>query len=265
MTDQLPALYVPGANPGANPSRIDPRDWYASAAYASLPPGEATAPPPIASADVPLAPAMTQRGGRCVAYGFAGAMQHALWTILGKWVELNPDEFFAQGGGNDTYGWEIGSALGFAKSNGIAVATYNPATGLFIDTGRTVKVQAYYRVPQTQPDIEVAIYQGSRHKGWSPLLWETAWPNPWFTAAPGTGLLTPGARDAIYGHLTYLWRYVPRIYGASGVALQGRNSWGAGWGIGGGNYSVQASDVLSPELCWGLWRFTVDPASVEGL
>ena len=44
MTDQLPALYVPGANPGANPSRIDPRDWYASAAYASLPPGAAPAP-----------------------------------------------------------------------------------------------------------------------------------------------------------------------------------------------------------------------------
>ena len=257
MTDATP--YVVGENPGANPSRIDPRDWYASQLTATLPPGEAGAPPPLASADVPLGPTLLQSGGSCVAFGFAGALQHALWTILGRWISLEVLEFFGNGGGNLTYGWEIAQALAFAKSRGIYVVTPGaPLTKL-------VKVQAYYRVAPTLPDCEVAIYQGTRHKGWSPLLWETAWPNQWFAPAKGTGLLEPGARDAMYGHLTYLWRYVPRIYGAEGVVLQGRNSWGTDWGIGGGNYSVQGSDVLAPELRWGLWQFTVDPSSVEGL
>ena len=258
----LPPLVLPGPDgslapfdPGARPSRFDARDYGVSALYKAA--GDVTAGPPRSATVSPLGPVLTQRGGRCVAYGFAGALQHAIWTQTGKWVQLDADQFFAAGGGNDAYGWEIAQALAWAYHNGIYAL--DPATH---QDAALLKISGYYRVPHTAPDVQVALYQASRHKGWSPLLWETAWPNPWFSPAKGTGLLAPGARDYVYGHLTYLWRYLPRVYGSTDVIATGRNSWGP-WGVN-GNYEVGLSDVLSPELLWGLWQFEFRAADHAG-
>lgn len=248
---------------GVYPSRIDPRDRYLSGILQTLPPGEAGAPPPIAASAAPIGPQVMQKGGRCVAYGFLRSLQRAVYSLTGKWYWFDADQFFAAGGGNDTYGWEIGQALAWAKNNGIFVAEYG-SDYLFTDTTRLLKITEYWKVPNTEPDIAVAIYQAHRHPGWSTLLWETAWPNDWYNPAKGTGLLKPGARDVTYGHLTSLWRYLPRVYGAQGTCATGENTWSDAqqpWGVN-GNYEVQLSDVLSPDLLWGLWQFRVDPAAL---
>ena len=247
---------------GANRSSPDPRDYYVSQFYATLPKADVNvsppalaggvAPLPLSSADLPLTTPLVQIGGSCVAYGFAGAMQHTLWTVHKQWYDLDVEEFFLTGGGNPTYGWEIREALVFAQQRGIYTK----------DHSQIFKVKNYYKVPQTELDVMTAIYQGSRGVGLSPVLWETAWPWDWFNPAAGTGLLTPGGGQIASGHLTYGFRYVPRIFGATGVCMTGRQSWGyinaqtkTYWGVN-SNYEVQMSDVIGP-LCWGIYTFTI--------
>lgn len=241
-------------DPGCRPSPPDPRDHYASAHPITLPAGFTATAPPYTARDIPLPQTYTQAGGSCVGFAVADAVQQAAWHTVGHWLDLDVLSYFTDGGGDYTYGWEVRAALDYLRRVGIKDNA----------SGKMVKASAYWRVPSTVVDVELAIACASVSPGRSPVLWETAWPDPWFNPAAGTGLLSPGQRGYIYGHCTVLWRYIPRIYGGVGIAGQGRNSWGAAWGIGGGNYSVDLSDVLAPELLWGLWQFDLDPATLPG-
>lgn len=245
---------------GAIRSTFDARDKFVSQFYETLPrEANVSAPPadvsialPSVAADLPLDTPLVQIGGSCVAFGFAGALQHTLWTVHKQWFDLDVEEFFLSGGGNPTYGWEIRQALMHAQDRGIYSA----------DHSQLFKIKTYYRVPQTELDVMTAIYQASRGVGLSPILWETAWAYEWFYPAPGTGLLKPKPTNIVSGHLTFGFRYVPRVYGADGVCMTGRQTWGyinaqtkTYWGVN-SNYEVQLSDVVGP-LCWGIWTFTI--------
>lgn len=240
-------------NPGGRPSQPDPRDYSISALYLQQrAAGLDVLTLPVK--DTPLPPTLDQgQTPHCIAYGIVGAMQTALWDSHKAWVPLDPDAFYAAGIAAGTAdpvaGWDFRSALLLARSQGV------PA-----QDGKHYKVDTFYRVPLTRPDITAAIRAAGATPNLSPLLWSTAWPDRWFAPRAGTGLESHYDGAPIhYGHGLYIWREVARIYGTSDTCETPRNSWGAAWGIGGGNCEVATMDVLDPRLGPELWAFTVVP------
>lgn len=218
MVDQVPTEEY---GLGLIPSVPDERDWMVSSALLGL---EAISIP--SSYAAPGMPPVLNQGNTpmCVAYSASAQKAWQDRRDQGKFFDFNEPLFFYQIGGTAA-GAAVRNALVRMVNYGYPVVTAGDAVHH--------KIRAYYAVPKTIADIQIAILQ------LGPVTLGVNWMNSWFH--PINGIL-PKPDYIAGGHAI-------EAYGWDGRGLRLRNSWGTGYGLSG--------DVFMP------WAYVLGSAVFE--
>lgn len=206
MTDSIDD--APGFGLGQIDSPPDELDWPIDSLYALTGAEPLAAPPQIYTVPPPFPPLLNQHATpMCVAYSSALLKGYEDLRDTGPATFDEPTFFRAIGG--TANGAIIRNALGRLVSDGYPVVAAGQAA--------RHRISSYFVVPVTKADIQSAI------ASFGPIVIGTPWFNSWFR--PVAGVL-PREDYSVGGHAI-------AAIGWDGRGLRLRNSWGAGWSLGG--------------------------------